>query len=207
MWSRFRSSPWAFWPLTHAADGAVLPGTVGQGHPFIPVGIVDRRDQQDRFVGPVRILPLDVVPDQHQKSLFARHLASVDVALEIDADLPCFSNLVRPRARCAHHQHGQVRAPRSWHPRRSGGPDHSQRPGLQPCPPRPDTDWSLRSPWLRPWSGVPTDRVAVRRGNRLRRAWPARVSAPAALVGFMGRPRAGMLRIMRGVPGGGFRSG
>ena len=71
-------------PLSHPAERPVLAPAVGEGHPLVPVRVVDRRDQQHHRFPPLAVPARQKVAQQHLKRLLPAHLARVDVALQVD---------------------------------------------------------------------------------------------------------------------------
>ena len=102
-------------PLTHPPDRPVLTATIGEGHPFIAVRVVDGRDQQDHRLPPFAVAAGQEVAEQHLERLLPAHLAAVDVALQVDDRLAGSSDGRRTRIfDVAHYGQWKRPSPRSY---------------------------------------------------------------------------------------------
>ncbi len=97
-------------PLTHPSDRPVLTATIGEGHPFIAVRVVDGRDQQYHRLPPFAVAAGQEVAEQHLERLLPAHLAAVDVALQVDDRLAGSSDGRRTRI-CDVAHYGQWKRP------------------------------------------------------------------------------------------------
>ena len=81
--------------LAHAVDGAVLERPVARVEALVPVGVVDRGDEDRERIGPGGVLTAGEVAEEEERRLLPRHLARVDVRHDEHTQAPA-----GPRRRC-----------------------------------------------------------------------------------------------------------